>query len=109
MKESSSVLNIIIALVLTVLAFSAYVFLYKDRQIDPEELKVRAKGQVNDLVVTDLIGLVDRVKDVSLPVNVFQSAVYTSLVSTYSLPVPQEPAGRPDPFAPVPGIINTSR
>ncbi|MEX0931624.1 MAG: hypothetical protein WDZ88_02630 [Candidatus Paceibacterota bacterium] len=103
MKESSSVLNSIIALLITVSAFGAFVFLYLDKQTVYEEQLVIAKGQINDSVVTDLIRLVDRVKDIEIPTAVFEARVFESLVDHSAL-VPLEQTGRPDPFAPVPGL-----
>jgi hypothetical protein len=55
---------------------------------------------VSDRIVT----LLNQVNDIKIKTDLFQSAVYSSLVD-YTITVPEENVGRSNPFAPVGGYV----
>ena len=53
------------------------------------------------------LALLNQIKSLKIDTSLFQDPVYQSLVD-YSVPIPPENVGRPNPFAPYPGEVVTS-
>jgi len=56
------------------------------------------------VVGANVLGILNSISSINIDTSIFSSEAYQSLVD-YSIAVPAQPVGRPNPFAPTGGIV----
>lgn len=54
-------------------------------------------------VSSRILGLLNQIRSLKIDTSIFKDAAYQTLVD-YSVAIPQVNVGRPNPFAPIPGV-----
>jgi hypothetical protein len=62
------------------------------------------QGPASGVIGSQVLNLLNQISSLKIDSTVFQSAVYKSL-QDYSVAIPTENVGRPNPFAPIPGFV----
>ncbi|MEY2664852.1 MAG: hypothetical protein RIT04_660 [Candidatus Parcubacteria bacterium] len=61
----------------------------------------------SDLVTPDVLSILNKIRELRIDPAIFQDASYQSLVD-FSIAIPPENVGRPNPFAPISGSVVSS-
>ena len=62
--------------------------------------------QSANAVGTRILSLLNQIKSLHIDTSIFKDPAYQTLVD-YSVEIPPLPVGRPNPFAPIPGVSTT--
>ena len=105
----SEIKNIIVFVVILGGLYFAYVFFFKDSA--PPTSTISPSGSGGE-VSGDILPLLLQLQTIKLDQSIFSDPVFKSL-ENFSVELPHEESGRPNPFAPVessppPGSINLS-
>ncbi len=90
----------IVAIVVVVLAAIGY-FYVSGSSAPTTGLTAQMSGDVGLAEVN----LLNQIQSIQINSGLFQSAEYLSL-RDYTVEIPDQPVGRPNPFAPIPGVSN---
>ncbi|MDE1874788.1 MAG: hypothetical protein KGI79_00600 [Patescibacteria group bacterium] len=89
---------IIIGALVVVVAVGAYIYL--NRSGSQSDQLLSSATSTTDGLDTNLLAALRSLQVIRLDSSIFSSPVWASL-NDFSQPLPPEPAGRPDPFAPI--------
>lgn len=95
----SELKNIIVFVAILGGLYLAYTFFFKENE--PATTTIGPSGGGGD-VGGDILPILQDIKNIKLDAKVFDDPIYKSL-KNYSVELPQEEAGRANPFAPVDG------
>lgn len=109
-SQKSSKKPLIALIVIVVLALGAY-FYFKGTpdasstsSLDTQSSPLSADAQATSIRVLSLLNQINSLK---IDASIFDSAVYKSLLD-YTIEIPEQNVGRPNPFAPISGSIPPS-
>lgn len=95
--------NLLIGLGVIIIAAVVYVVFFNGS--DTADLTASATGSAEELYFVNLAG---QLGAISFDTAIFSDPHFAALVDIRTAVIPEEP-GRPDPFAPVPGVKGTSK
>lgn len=98
--------NIIIIIVVATVLFFAVSFIKGGSKDDSLLQSVANTPKGADVIGSEIIQALNQIETLQLDRSVFEDPVYRSLVDR-SQPIPQEPIGRENPFAPIDVNFNT--
>jgi hypothetical protein len=107
MKNTTSHTGIITIVIAVIVASVAYLALR------PSSTPVDSSGLVADTANADVglaeVSLLNQIQNIPMDVSLFDASnrVYHSLID-HTAEIPDQPVGRPNPFAPIPGVSNPS-
>ncbi len=101
MKPQSSSKKTIIAVVIAVIVLALVYFYFSAGEPDTEISALQT--QAANVDGTRVLSLLNQIKSLHIDTKIFESSAYRSLVD-YSVEIPETPVGRPNPFAPLPGV-----
>ena len=104
--DSSSKKTWIISLLIIAAATLAYFTFFSEP--DPNLYATLEGTQESNLVGAQVLSMLNQIRSLDIDSEFFKSSAYTSL-NDYSVQVPPQNVGRPNPFAPVPGIRSTTQ
>lgn len=104
--------QIIIAIVAIVILGGGYVYFVNTKDSDNKTLDVKKPGLLGEsaggagsqLIGADVLSLLNRINSLKIDTSIFSSLIYQSLVD-FSVEIPPQNVGRPNPFAPIPGSV----
>lgn len=104
-QKSSSKSTFIIIIVIIIVALGIY-FYYSGTPDANTNSSLQAQNtpEASDaqLVGSRVLSLLNQINSLKIDTSIFNSTVYKSLVD-YSIAIPEQNVGRPNPFAPIPG------
>lgn len=86
--------------VFVILAFLIYQFAGNGGNADDGLFIDGGLDPIEEILGRDVLNLVDRMRNVSLDTEIFNSDTFKSL-KDFSVEIPKQPTGRRDPFAPL--------
>ena len=97
-----------ILIVIIILAALGY-FYYSGTSLLPSStLETTDNDPVTDQIGAQILNLSNQISTLSIDTSLFRSAAFMSL-QDYTVDIPSLPVGRPNPFAPIPGMpVQTS-
>lgn len=103
-QKSSSKGTFIAVIIIALLSLGAY-FYFKGEPVDySTSLETVGTPESTEALVASnrVLSLLNQISSLEIDPSIFDSAVYNSLVD-YTIAVPEQNVGRPNPFAPIPG------
>ena len=101
MKNISSVIkNIIIGVIVLVVIVVGYNYFTAPSSTSTTDLTATGQGTETAPVGSDLISLLDQMKQISIDTSIFSRPSYVSL-QDFGQTISPQPQGRNDPFAPI--------
>lgn len=104
MKKKSSK-NAILAIVIVVIVAGAVYFYFQGRG-GPASGAIEVVDQTAS-VGSDVDFLLNQIQELHIDTTLFDDPAYETLVD-HEVPVPEQNVGRPNPFAPIPGVSTTT-
>lgn len=101
-NQSNSKKTTIIAVIAFIVL--AIVYFYFSGGTTPESVNTIEVQSVN-AVGSRVLSLLNQIQSLQIKSDLFKSTAYQTLVD-YSVEIPELPVGRPNPFAPLPGVSN---
>ena len=100
--QSSSKKGFFIVIILIVLGAGAYFYFQGTPSDSASSLSSSATAESTDAsaVGTRVLSLLNQINSLKIDTSIFNSLVYRSLVD-YSITIPEQNVGRPNPFAPI--------
>lgn len=98
--------KIIVAIIIIIVLFFIYSFFFGGEK-DDSLLSSTSNGPISgaDVIGSELIQALNEIETLDLDRSIFEDPIYRSLVDR-SQPIPPEPVGRDNPFAPISVIVN---
>lgn len=90
----------VILIIILVLASFVYFYMKGNELSKNSSLLEGSTPDVSNNVGAEVLALLNQVKLIKIDSTIFESPVYKTLVD-YTVEVPPQPVGRPNPFAPV--------
>ena len=103
MKNQSSKKSIIGIIIIVAMAVLAYYFFTKSNST-PEGALVEQSTPQADAVSARILSLLNQVSKLEIDTDIFEDPVYKTFKDR-SIQIPPVEVGRPNPFAPIPGVI----
>lgn len=103
-QQSSSKKTFIILIVIIAIAALIYFYTLGDSAADPSSSLVQEDSASSETqaVGARVLSLLNQISSLKIDASIFDSASYQSLVD-YTIAIPEQNIGRPNPFAPIPG------
>jgi hypothetical protein len=101
MKPQTSSKKTIIVGVIAIVVLAIVYFYFSNSA--PAESVSSLQSQSASVVGTRVLSLLNQIKSLHIDTSIFKSPAYGTLVD-YSVTIPELPVGRPNPFAPIPGL-----
>lgn len=95
-----------IVIILTVLAIGAYFYVTGDKPASTGLISAENNPEVAQ-ISGRVLALLNQIQSLKVDSKFFQSAAYRTLVD-YSIAIPPQNVGRPNPFAPIPGAARST-
>ena len=109
-QPSSSKKTIVIIIIIIVLAVLAYFYFSGNPSASQSDTLEQSGGeqlsQEAEIAGARVLALLNQISSLKIDVSIFNDPVYKSLVD-YSIEIPEQKIGRVNPFAPLPGFIET--
>jgi flagellar basal body-associated protein FliL len=108
-QETSSKKPIIIFISIIAIAALAYFYFLGSKTPDSSSTlsEANSASDATQLSGARVLNLLGQVSSLKIDKSLFESAAYQSLVD-YTIEIPEQNIGRPNPFAPISGIVNDS-
>lgn len=111
-KDKSSKTTLIIIIVIVILAVGYYFYTSGDSAstVDPNSSLVTMQDpnfNETQVVGARVLSLLNQISSLKIDASLFEGATYKSLVD-YTISIPEQNVGRPNPFAPLPGYVPPS-
>lgn len=94
-KSWITLVGVLLAGILIYYAFSGNIAISEDSL-----LMAQPEGEAAS---AEVLNLLNQIQSLHIDASLFQSPAYQSLVD-YTVPIPDQNVGRPNPFAPIPGV-----
>lgn len=91
------------AILVTIIAVAAIVYFFFLGGKAPTDALLQGEFGSASGVGSEELAILNQVRSLDIDPSIFQSAVYQTLID-YSVPIPAQPVGRVNPFAPLPGV-----
>lgn len=91
----------IIAAIIAIIVLAIVYFYFSNSA--PVESVSSLQTQSASVVGTRVLSLLNQIKSLRIDTSIFKSPAYGTFVD-YSVAIPELPVGRPNPFAPIPGL-----
>ena len=101
MKNQFSKKNLYITAGVIAAAVLGYYAFFSTPSADNSALLQQESGDI--VIGTQVLSLLNQIQSLHIDTALFQSAAFRSL-QDYSVAIPPQTVGRPNPFAPLPGI-----
>jgi len=102
MKDKSSMKSWIMIAGIILVALVAYYFFFANAPLSTDAGTLQAQSGGN-VVGAQVLTLLNQIQSLRINTTLFKSAAFQSL-QDYSVQVPPQNIGRPNPFAPLPGV-----
>lgn len=101
-KKPSGIKGTIVVIVIAAILIGGWYFYENGTSSSAGSANLTASSPSGSspIVGADVLSILQSVSSIKIDTSFFSSPVYQSLVD-YSIQVPPQPVGRPDPFAPV--------
>ncbi len=99
-SSKKTLIAAIVAIVVLVL-----VYFYFSGSV-PADTASALQAQSANVVGTRVLSLLNQIQSLRIDTRLFDATAYRTLVD-YSVEIPETPVGRPNPFAPIPGMPAT--
>lgn len=100
--KQSSKKSIIVIVVIVIIAAIVYFYYEGSAGPDSSALSLEAGGNA-DVVGAQVLGLLNQIQSLKIDRSFFTDPAYQTL-RDYSVAIPPQNVGRPNPFAPIPGV-----
>lgn len=105
MKTNSPTMKTMIAVIAVALVAAAVYFYYQGGSPPAGSGSMLTSQSGPTTVGAAELSLLSQIQGITFETSVFQNPAYLSL-KDYTVVIPAENVGRPDPFAPIPGLAN---
>jgi len=103
MKQEQSKKPLLIIGIIIVIAAIVFFYFSGSPTRETDSLLAEQTNVEVEVASARVLGLLNQVQSLKIDQALFQSAVYRSL-RDYSVAIPEQNVGRPNPFAPLPGL-----
>ena len=104
MNKSSSHTGTIVIVIVIVLAIVGYFYVQGSNSSSTSSSGLVADQQGGDVGLAE-VNLLNQIQNIKIDTALFQNPAYLSLVD-HTVAIPAQAVGRPNPFAPIPGVGN---
>ena len=108
-QQKSSKKTFIALIIIIVIAVLIYFYTMGNPTDNSSLVQTTAVAGSEDAqrVGTRVLTLLNQINSLKIDASIFTSATYKSLVD-YTITIPEQPVGRPNPFAPLPGSVSAT-
>lgn len=106
--NQSSKKNILIIVGIVLVAMIALFYFMGGDPVDQSSLLSGEESSETERLGTRVLSLLNQIESLNIDTTLFTSATYQTLVD-YSVVIPPQGVGRPNPFAPLPGVRTSTR
>jgi hypothetical protein len=103
-KSKKTIIAVVVGIV--VLAIIYFYFSGESPATSNSSLQLQSSAQ-ETLVGARVLSLLNQINSLRIDTSIFKTKEYESLTD-YAVDIPEIPVGRANPFAPLPGVANTS-
>jgi flagellar basal body-associated protein FliL len=103
MNNQSSKKNIIIISAIVIIALVGIFYFMGGTPVPTDDSLLSSDSGANNQVGTRVLSLLNQIESLRIDTSLFTGAAYQTLVD-YSVDIPPQDVGRPNPFAPLPGV-----
>lgn len=102
MKPQKNSKKTLIITIIAVVVLAIVYFYFSGGAVTPDATST-LQSQSATVAGTRVFSLLNQIKSLHIDTTIFDRAEYKTLVD-YSVDIPELPVGRPNPFAPIPGV-----
>ncbi len=113
MKQQPHSRKTLIVAIVAIIILALVYFYFSGGAATPDASSTLQTQSAN-VVGTRVLSLLNQIKSLRIDTSIFKDQAYQTLVD-YAVEIPELPVGRPNPFAPLPGVpttpagVNTAR
>lgn len=106
-QKQSSKKSIIIVIVVALVAGVGYFYYSGSKGTDSASMTASTISADTQAVGARILSLLNQIQNLKIDTTVFDDQKFKSLID-YTVAIPQQNVGRPNPFAPIPGVSPSS-